>query len=485
MKRQLRFLGAAVVMSLFVMVFAAEANAAAIKDGADTDVSMLRHTGKVFANIAKQATPAVVYISVEKTVEQQGRYYDPFEGFDDEFFERFFGRQFRDRFSRPRQRQPQKRVLKGQGSGFIISSDGYILTNNHVVEDADKVFVKLSDDREFQAEVIGTDQASEVAVIKVDANDLPTVELGDSEKLEVGEWVLAIGNPFGLTHTVTAGIVSAKGRSGFGIADYEDFIQSDAAINPGNSGGPLINIDGQVVGINSAIYSRSGGYMGIGFAIPVNMAKYIYQQIVETGSVVRGFLGITGKTLTADMAQAFSAAGHKGVLVNQVVEDSPAEKAGLKHGDIIIEMDGKAVEEYDKFRRDIAKLPPQTEVKLIVIRDGQKETVVVELAERQADIAQAETAELQLGIKVQNLTEEMAGRLGIEDEKGVVVVEVEQGSDAQRAGIVAGMIIKEVNKEPAENVKQFNRQIKKAQKAGSVLLYVKKDGLSQYIYVKL
>ena len=317
------------VSSLFVVNASAQ----------DAGIENLRETGKAFRSVAKKVSPAVVFIKVEKEIEQPGMGNNPFEGspFGDEFFRRFFGQMPQQRS--PHQQQPQKRHSMGQGSGFIISADGYIMTNNHVVGDADKVSVQLLDGREYDAKIIGTDPPSDVALIKIDADEkLPFLKLGNSDKLEVGDWVLAFGNPFGLSHTLTAGIVSAKGRSGIGLNDFENFIQTDAAINPGNSGGPLVNLDGEVIGMNSAIYTRSGGYMGIGFAIPINMAKDIYQQLVEHGSVTRGRLGVLIQDLNKELAESFDIDQREGILIAQVMEDSPAEKAGLKQGDIILQL---------------------------------------------------------------------------------------------------------------------------------------------------
>jgi serine protease Do len=291
----------------------------------DDEITALQHLSTGFTRVAKRTLPAVVFIQVEKNVERgrgPGEFNNPFDLFNDEFFHRFFGERFH--------RQPRQYKQRGLGSGFIVSHDGYILTNHHVVGDAEHIMVKLADGREVKAKLVGTDPKSDVAVIKIKGDDLPVLPLGDSDTLEVGEWVVAIGNPFGLTHTITVGVVSAKGRSGMGIEDYEDFIQTDAAINPGNSGGPLINLQGKVIGINTAIYSRSGGYMGIGFAIPINMVKAIEQQLIASGKVTRGYLGINIQDLSEDLANSFGLKTTKGVLVADVVENSPAAKGGLK-----------------------------------------------------------------------------------------------------------------------------------------------------------
>ncbi|RLB71203.1 MAG: serine protease, partial [Deltaproteobacteria bacterium] len=309
----------------------------------DAGLENLRETGKAFRSVAKQVGSAVVFIKVEKEVKQRGMGSDSFGGspFNDELLRRFFGQPPQQKRS---PHQTPKHNAAGQGSGFIVSSDGYIMTNNHVVADADKVTVQLLDGSEYEAKIIGTDPPTDVALIKIDVDEkLPALKLGDSDQLEVGDWVLAFGNPFGLSHTLTAGIVSAKGRSGMGLSDYENFIQTDAAINPGNSGGPLVNLDGEVVGMNTAIYSRSGGYMGIGFAIPINMAKNIRQQLIQDGGVTRGRLGVYIQDLNKDLAESFGINQHEGILVAQVLEDSPAEKAGVQQGDVILKLDGEKV----------------------------------------------------------------------------------------------------------------------------------------------
>ena len=482
-----------IIMCLFLMFLPVLAEAAIKPAEENEDLQILRNTSLAFTKVAKEATPAVVFITIEKIVEFRPRYYmeDFFGG--DEFFERFFG-QPSPRRNRPRREQEteKRKVPAGQGSGFIISSDGYILTNRHVVAEADTVTVKFDEALNIEpkeAKVVGVDEESDVAVIKVDAKDLPTVKLGDSDKLEVGEWVIAIGNPFGLSHTVTAGIVSAKGRSGLGLANYENFIQTDAAINLGNSGGPLLNLDGKVIGINSAIFSRSGGNMGIGFAIPVNMAKYICDQIIEKGSVTRGYLGVSISDLTPEMAESFGVKGQKGVLVEEATKDGPAEKAGMKHGDIIIEVNGKTIDSANHLQQDIAKIAPDTKVKVTVLRDSEKKEFEVKLTSRPSDLAGAgeydedETA-AKLGFSVENLTGELARRYGYAAESsGIVVTEVEQYSQLARGGIREGALIKEVNGDKVENTKQFWKTLKEAE--GAVLLYIQQGDYSRYVRLSL
>lgn len=451
----------------------------------DKALENLRETGKAFASVAKDASPAVVFIKVEKTVSQGPffRYRSPFE---DEFFKRFFGEPGPGFPQFPQQQQ--KRQVQSQGSGFIITRDGYILTNNHVVGDADKVTVKLLDGREFTAKTVGTDPPTDVAVIKIDAENLPVLSLGDSDRIEVGEWVLALGNPFGLSHTHTAGIVSAKGRSSVGITDYEDFIQTDAAINPGNSGGPLIDLEGKVVGINTAIYSRNGGgYMGIGFAIPINMAKNIYTQLIEHGNVTRGYLGVTIQDLTAELAKSFGLSDTKGVLVSQVMPDTPAEKAGIKQGDVIVSLGGKPVENSASLRNEVAMTVPGTTVKVGLIRDGKKMTLNVKVEKMSEDMlassASSRSEDLSnLGLSVATLNSELAKQYGFENESGVVVTGVDQDSLAARAGIRPGMLIKEVNRKPVKNVKEFQDALKKSGKK-PILFFIKDSRGSHFVAI--
>ncbi len=456
----------------------------------DTDsIAALREMGRAFADIAQKASPAVVSIKSKQVVKQEYQvspdwpFGGPFDPFEDDFFEQFFRRRMPQR---PQQYQQRKLYRPVQGSGFIISPDGYILTNNHVIEESEEVMVTLVDKREFTAKVIGADPDSEVAVIKIDAEKLACLEMADSDTLEVGEWVLAIGNPFGLSHTVTAGIVSAKGRSGVGLTAYEDFIQTDAAINPGNSGGPLIDLDGQVVGINTAIVGP-GGNIGIGFAIPINLAKAVYSQIVDTGTVERGFLGIRMAELTPELAHAFGLKDTNGVAVAEVIEGSAAEKAGIKHNDIIVEFQGQPVQSANELRNRVAMIKPGTDVEIVVLRDGKRNSFVVKLGE-QSKVAMSESGrsevQVKLGLTVQNLTDDIAQRLGFEGMTGVVVTDVEQGSLAELAGITEGALIREVNREPVKNTRDFEKVLQETED-GTVLLYIYNGRFSQYIVLKL
>jgi len=446
---------------------------------ADPDsIASLRQMGKAFSSIAEKASPAVVGLKAEKVVTQDTQtYYN--SPFGDDFFEYFFPRTPRQRSPRsPRRYQQPQTAL---GSGFIISPDGYILTNNHMVEGAEKVTIELADDRKFTAEITGTDPVTDIAVIKIDADNLPYLELADSDKLEVGEWVLAIGNPLGFSHTVTAGIVSAKGRS-LQLADIENFIQTDAAINRGNSGGPLLNLEGKVVGMNTAIYGATGN-IGIGFAIPINMAKHAYEQIREGGSVERGFLGIRFEQLAPGVAASLGLEEDtKGVIISEVVEDSAAEKAGLKPYDVIIEFEGKPVEKSNEFLNRVAMLNPDAKVHLVVLRDGKRKTFTVTLGKRppedelRGELSKGTIEEL--GFSVMDLTQELASELGYEGDSGVVVREVQPGSEAAEAGIEPGALIKEVNRQRVHNTREFSEEIKKAQEKGRALLLIRQGNSS-------
>jgi len=458
----------------------------------ESGIENLRETGKAFASVAKKVSPAVVFIQVEKSVQNQPPmpFFSPFgdQGpFGDEFLKHFFGAPFQQGPPKHFRSQPQQRHEVSQGSGFIISDDGYIMTNNHVVGDAEKVTVKLKDGREFTAKTIGTDPHSDVAVIKIDANNLPMLALGDSDSLEVGEWVIAIGNPFGLSHTLTAGVVSAKGRSSVGIADYENFIQTDAAINPGNSGGPLVELDGRVVGMNTAIFSRSGGYMGIGFAIPINMAKAIKNQLIEKGSVTRGYLGIVIQELTPVLAESFGFDNQKGVLVAEVSQGAPAEEAGIEQGDLIIQFDGQPVEKVGTFRNQVALKTPGSSHTITVLRHGDRKRLTVtigKLADRESSPAASSGNTNGLGFSVQTLTPDLARQLGIPGEKGVVVTQVAPGSPAAQVGIKAGTVIKQVNRERVETAEKFERSVAKSPQNDSVLLLIKDGQYSRYVTLK-
>lgn len=438
-----------------------------------------------FVEVVKKAKPAVVHIRVEKSVSSK-RYQDPQyeEFFNNPFFERFFGPQFRQNPNTPKREYKQQ----GQGSGFIINKDGYILTNNHVVEGADTITVILSDEREFKAKLIGADPQSDVALIQVNGTgNLPVLPLGNSDALEVGEWVIAIGNPFGLSSTVTAGVVSAIGRSSVGINEYENFIQTDAAINPGNSGGPLINIDGEVVGINSALFSRTGGYMGIGFAIPINMVKTIEAQLKNEGKVTRGWLGVVIQNVDANLAKSFGLDNAEGILVSEVQSGSPAEKSGIQQGDVILQLNGAVLRDVADLRNRVALLTPESSASLEVIRDGRKKTIKVAIGERPSDPVKKATGKgsnpsyEQFGLTFQNLTPELAERLDYQDRQGVIVSQVDPGSPAASAGMEPGQLVEEVNKQPVQSLKDLQKAIASAEDSKRLLLRVRSGNYSQYV----
>ncbi len=450
---------------------------------ADEAIDVLRQTGRAFSSVARQTIPAVVFIQVEQIVEARGRghsFNDPFDFFGDDMLRRFFGA--------PQQpQQPRRFRREGAGSGFIISEDGYILTNSHVVGDASRITVRLHDGREFDAENIGTDPRSEVALIKIDAEDLPVVPLGDSTDLEVGEWVIAVGNPFGLSETVTAGIVSALGRRNIGIADYEDFIQTDAAINPGNSGGPLLNINGEVVGINTAIYTRSGGSMGVGFAIPINMARAIKEQLMESGTVTRGYLGVYLQEITQLLAESLELSDAKGILISDVIADSPAEKAGLQQGDVIRKIDGHLIEDTGAFRNEISNRRPGSEIELLIHRDKEEYHINVTIGQLDDDVEEASLQETmeKLGMRIDEVTEELARRFGYSPGEGVVVTDVDPSARIAQAGIRVGTLITGVNRTRVRSVEEFNSAIKEAMQLGRLVLTIRRGRFHQYVPIPL
>jgi len=436
-----------------------------------------------FAGVAKAAGPAVVYIRVEKAVKGSDIMLDLNEFFNDPG--RFFGQPLR------RDRQPKRQ--KGQGSGFIVDKNGHILTNYHVVENAVSLTVILADKREFKAKTIGGDPQTDVALIKIDgAGDLPVLPLGDSDKLEVGEWAIAIGSPANLPQTVTVGVISAKGRNQVGINRYESFIQTDAAINSGNSGGPLLNIRGEAIGINSAIVSPSGGNIGIGFAIPINMVKEVEAQLLKSGKVTRGWLGVSIQDVDEKLAQSFGLAKAGGVLINDDVEaGTPAAKAGLRPGDVIIKLNDAELADRGDLRNRVAMLPPGTKATLTLIRDGKEQRLEVVIGKQPENFGQKDEnvgddetpgdVSGQYGLQLQNLPPELAGRLGYQPGQGVLIGGVEDGSAAEQAGLERGMLIEEINHKRVKSVDEAMAALKKTDTQKRVLLKVRIGRGSRYV----
>ncbi|MCS6316829.1 MAG: DegQ family serine endoprotease [Nitrospira sp.] len=433
-----------------------------------------------FTDVAKNVTPAVVNITtsgaeeVSDSSRPRGRMED------------FFGSPFGPRRFGPPM-EPRERRGGGQGSGVIVTPDGYVLTNNHVIAGAKTVTVTLPDKREFKGRIVGSDPKSDIAVVKIDGNQLPTIPWGDSGRLQVGEYVLAVGNPFGLNSTVTLGIVSALGRGHMGITQYEDFIQTDAAINPGNSGGALVNTKGELIGINTAIFSQTGGYQGVGFAVSTSMSKPIYESLVKTGKVVRGFMGIGIQDLNQELAKSFNVKGNHGAIVTDVKEEGPADKAGLKQGDVIVSYQGIAIEDAVTLQRAVTRSSVGSKATVTVMRDGHEKDLSVTIGELpdnpQVAKAEAVPSEQPLaGLAVQELDRETAQELGFKGKiQGVVVTTVEPESDAERAGLMPGDVIREINRKPVTSMKDFDRAASDLKKGQTVLVLVNRRGASLYL----
>jgi serine protease Do len=427
-----------------------------------------------FAELAERLSPTVVNVQVTK-VAQVGAFPMPEgpEGPYGEFFRRFF----QDRPSRP---EPHR--MHGSGSGVIISHDGYILTNNHVVDGAQEVTVTLSDQRVYKAKVVGRDPKTDLAVLKIEAKEpLPTASMGDSEQLKVGDWVLAIGNPFGLSHSVTAGIVSAKGRV-IGAGPYDDFIQTDAPINPGNSGGPLFNMQGEMVGINTAIVSSG---QGIGFAIPINIAKPLIPQLEQTGEVTRGYLGVSIQSITPDLAKALKLEDRQGALVAEVVPEGPAARAGIRRGDVIVAFNGKAVKDAHDLPAMAAQTPVGQKATVTVRRDGGTQQLAITVgklpSEKAAREESAQPAQSQWGLRLQDVTPQAASRLGLTTDQGAMVVGVQPGSPAEHAGLREGDLILEVDHQAVRSVNEVREALAKVHDEASLLLLVKRDNGSIFV----
>jgi len=452
-----------------------------------SDVEHLEQVNKAFIRIVNQAKPAVVEVATTKKIKQR----DPLEDFRDIF-------PFWD-FSIPE----GEREAHGLGSGVIVTSDGYILTNNHVIQDADEIVVYLNPDRdrEFEAKIIGRDPGTDVAVIKIDGDNFPTIPLGNSDEVEVGEWVIAIGSPFGYAQTVTRGMISAKGRENVmpGIDPREfwpNFIQTDASINPGNSGGALINIHGELIGVNTAIATRSSfsrSNAGVGFAIPINLAKDVMEDLIEKGEVERGWLGVYIDDIDYDMAAKFELKSTDGVLVGDVIPDGPAEKAGFKGGDVIVEFDGKPVKNVTQLRIIVASTDVGKSVDIKVIRDGREKTLTVKIGKYSGENIVSANGEVSTegvealeGLKIRNLTPEIAKEYGYEEDEGVIVTEVTRGSTAYKERIEPGDLIIAIEKQPVKNVEDYKKITQGLENKKKVMLFVKRhsNGVTNFVMLK-
>jgi len=447
--------------------------------GAENHNQALRYGLPDFTELSQKLTPVTVNIQTTKVVKTGFRQFgspfgndprrqDPF----DDFFRHFFGD------------SPRERKERGGGSGFIIDKKGYIITNNHVVAGADEIVVKTHDNKEYDAEVIGTDQKTDIALVKLKKfdSDLPYAVLGDSDKLKVGEWVLAIGNPFGLQETVTAGIVSAKERA-IGAGPYDDFIQTDASINPGNSGGPLFDLDGKVVGVNAMIYSPSGGNVGIGFAIPINLAKKIVNQLKNKGKVVRGWLGVTVQTVTQELADHFNLTEGKGALVAGVESGSPADEYGILTGDVIIKYGDAELTEMSDLPGMVADTPVGEKVSITVIRDGKRKVLSVKVGELKDEESAVltDTQKEKIGVVVREITPEFARSYGLADTRGIIITHVEPGSPAAESGLMKGDIIREINRQKIQTLKDYDTAIRKNR--GSILFLIKRGRSTLWVSV--
>ncbi|MDR4505327.1 MAG: DegQ family serine endoprotease [Candidatus Scalindua sp.] len=436
--------------------------------------------------VAEFVKPSVVSVTTVKVFKHPtGNYHGDRQERGRDPFRDFFGDDFFEKFS-PRKPEGEYKS-QSLGSGVIVDKRGYILTNNHVVEDTDELKVTLGDKREFDAVIIGTDPQTDLAVVKIEGENLIPAKMGNSDEMRPGQWAIAVGNPFGFNQTVSLGVISATKRSGVGIAQYEDFLQTDAAINPGNSGGPLVNIKGEVIGINTVIATRSGGYQGIGFAIPINMAKSVLRDLIDKGKVTRGWLGVVIQDLDPALAKQFNVDVTEGVLVSDVQKDSPAEEAGIESGDIIIWYDNREIKDLNQLRNVVAQTEVDKKVEVRVLRGGKEKALTVTIDEQPADLfagGQPSSKGNALGLAVQELTKELADSLGYEDENGVIVSSIEPESPADQADIKEGDLIIEVNRKKISTVEEFNKALQKTDKNNDILFLVQRGMLTQFVIVK-
>ncbi|HBL55420.1 MAG TPA: protease Do [Deltaproteobacteria bacterium] len=477
---------------LFLLIFWSTPAAAQNTD----DLEQMIRASKTRAILVQNVQKAVVHIKVEKIMRNPDgqALNNPMDLYNDEFFRRFFPELRPPKNQRQKNRQNPNRQFRqqGMGSGSIIDSKGYILTNHHVVGEADRILVILYDGTEKEAKLVGTDPETDIAVVKIEGNGLPVLPMGNSDEILVGEDVIAVGNPFGLIQTVTYGIISAKGRSNVGINEYENFIQTDAAINPGNSGGPLVSLRGEIIGVNSAIFTRSGGYQGIGFAVPINMARKIMRDLIDKGTVSRGWLGVGIQNVSHDLAQAFQLDNTKGSLITGVMPDTPAKKAGMRKGDVVIRINEKSIRDSNHLRNEIANAGAFADIEIELIRDGKSVIIQLKLDERPRKLGQIKAAPQpvptieqveMLGMIVEELTEKTAKQLGIETGSGIVIVEVKPGSPAEKTGLLPGMIVQEVERHAIANLSIFKELVSEMDPEKGILLLITSAKGSRYIFL--
>lgn len=443
--------------------------------------TVLEQTSKAFTQIAKKAMPATVFIKNTLSSSQQDQYCSPFDFYGDDLFQRFFG-------APPEKRQQPQMT---SGSGFLISADGYIVTNHHVIKNAKQITIVLNNGEEFTATVKGSDPRTDLAVVKIEGENFPFLQFGNSDEVDIGEWAIAIGNPFALEASLTVGVISAKGRQDLGIAAFEDFIQTDAAINPGNSGGPLLDLYGKVIGVNTAILSRTGGYMGVGLSIPSKMAQYITDQIIHEGVVKRAYLGVLLQPIDKQLAEAMSLEKQEGVLIADIVKDSPAEKAGLKQGDIILSYDNKPVKTLAQFRNDIAMMSPGQAVALTILRNGKTMKITASTgSQSEGEVASTEIMQ-KLGLEIDNLNPEFIDRLGYPaDISGVVITRVKPGSIAASAGLRPSLVITGVatdlnSQQKVRNIEEFEKILETVSNKKYIILIVRGQNCQYYYTMKL